>query len=608
MDVIVFPDVSSDRADSSWGLPPGPMRSITHPSGRPWIRGAWTDEEEHVAPMATGMLVLLGSADVTADQLAAEARRIRQFSDANSLYERIAGAYLTFLMIGDQFRMNGTLSTTHQFVYTTRTGYTVASNKADILRRAIGSSLQEDHLPLLLLAPRKPWPYSEIPAWQAIEGVPSTHALRIRANGQQSIERRWEVPTEKQPLSEIAPLLKTALSRAVSARIRPGRRISSDLSGGMDSTTLAFFAHENADNLLTVRQAARDVTNDDAHWAGIAHRHLPRATHLVVDAADAVPWYEDWDTVSDNDLSEPYPALRTVATTRNLARLVRSHGATTHINGLGGDELFSPSFAHLHALFRSAPSASWGAIQRARAMGRWGLAESFIGLTGSPTWRRWARRTATSLSMPSTMSPRLQWEPESRMPDWALTSTLDSARELLEEAATIYSASNDSVVDFEMLRLVVADGNLVRRMSQLMQLEGVKYESPYLDDQIIDLAFRVRFEDRVVDGRYKPVLHAAATGLVPAEVLGRRSKGDYSAEAYAGVAANRGSMARAFEDSALAGAKMIDPAVFTGFLGGIHPDTRPFRFIDPTLAVEIWLRRVSGQHDATQHQRLGATV
>lgn len=605
MDVIILPDIPVEVADVASGLPAGRVRIIRYPSGRPWIMGLWDDDEQTIAPTETGTLVILGLVGASRAAVNIQARHIRQFRDSDRLFEHVPGCYLTLLCAGGQSRAHGTLSAVHKLFYTSARGYTVASNKANILRRAFGTSMRKDLLPLLLLAPRAPWPHTELTMWQGVESVPSTHALALDRAGRHSLARRWKSPSERNPLSEVSPPLRSALERAVAARADKESTVSADLSGGMDSTSLAFLANEHARHLVTVRQDARDVTNDDAQWANVAHQWLPSATHLVVDANDAPTWYTHWDDPFGEDLGEPYPALRTVATTRNLARLVRSHGATMHINGLGGDELFSPSFAHIHALFRVAPAQALGALSRTRAMGRWGALESLIGIVGSPSRRSWSRQVSESLTSPLLMRPRLQWEPEPRLPDWASASAVDAARQLLTAPTMDDTATGARAVDFEMLRLIVADGTLVRRMSQVMELDGVSYQAPFLDDQVVDLAFRVQLEDRIQPGQYKPVLQAAVVGVVPAELLNRRSKGDYSAEAYAGLKANRASMSQAFEDSTLERLGLIDGAAVQRFLTAVHPDTRPFRFLDPTLGAETWLRAIADDCGGSHQNRTG---
>ncbi len=204
------------------------------------------------------------------------------------------------------------------------------------------------------------------------------------------------------------------------------------------------------------------------------------------------------------------------------------------------------------------------------------------------------------------MNPQVDWEPESRMPPWATKTAVESARDLIHDSAKAILAEADSipVIDFEMLRLVNADGTLIRRMSQSAQQYGVDFEAPFLDDRIVDLAFRVQLTDRVAHGVFKPVLQAAMPNTIPPELRTRRSKGDYSAEAYAGLAENRPSMIREFETGSLLHDQgLIDASAFCDFLTAIHPSTEPLRFLDNTLGTEIWLR-FALQHQGERHATL----
>ena len=56
--------------------------------------------------------------------------------------------------------------------------------------------------------------------------------------------------------------------------------LGSDLSGGLDSTTLAFYADRYARQLVTVRQDAYDATNDDVKWAALARSRMGTGDHI----------------------------------------------------------------------------------------------------------------------------------------------------------------------------------------------------------------------------------------------------------------------------------------------------------------------------------------
>ena len=473
-------------------------------------------------------------------------------------------------------------------------GIVVAANKASILARIAERAIRREMLATTLLAPRAPWPLSDRPLWKGVEHVPVTDALELHSDGCGALVLRWSYPLHREPLTDIAPRLRAALEAGVRARAEATPVLGSDLSGGLDSTTLAFYADRYARQLVTVRQDAYDATNDDVKWAALARSRMGTGDHIRMEP-DAAPWYAEWNSISDGDPSSPYPALRTLGFTRALAERLHDRGATIHLTGLGGDELFSPSFTHLYSLVRRHPLRAFRPMRGMQAIARWKTARTVRALIRRMPHSVWLRDMAGQLRQPDSNGPEQYWEPEARAPSWATAAAVSQSGELIREAADLLGEQSPNVlpVDFEMLRLVNADGRLTRRMSQVAERHGVAFDAPYLDDAVVDLAFRTRLEDRVSHGVFKPVLQAAVPENFPRELLSRRSKGDYSAEAYSGLARNRGSMVKEFaEGSLLQEEGLIDAEAFREFLTAVHPSTQPFRFLDATLGAEMWLRTV----------------
>jgi asparagine synthase len=528
------------------------------------------------------------------DALDRAVRSIRSFRDVDALYDRVPGSYITAVAFNGSTRVHGTLAATHEIFYADVDGIVVAANKASILARIAERAIRREMLATTLLAPRAPWPLSDRPLWKGVEHVPVTDALELHPDGRGVIVPRWSYPAHREPLTDIAPRLRVALEAGVRARADATPVLGSDLSGGLDSTTLAFYADRHAQRLVTVRQDAYDATNDDVKWAALARSRMGTGDHIRMEP-DVAPWYAEWNSTSDGDPSSPYPALRTLGFTRALAERLHDRGVTIHLTGLGGDELFSPSFTHLYSLVRRHPLRAFRPMRGMQAIARWKTARTIRALTRRMPHSVWLRDMAGQLRQPDSNGPEQYWEPEARAPSWATAAAVSQSGELIREAADLLGEESPDTlpVDFEMLRLVNADGRLIRRMSQVAERHGVAFDAPYLDDAVVDLAFRTRLEDRVSHGVFKPVLQAAVPENFPHELLSRRSKGDYSAEAYSGLARNRGSMVREFaEGSLLQEEGLIDAEAFREFLTAVHPSTQPFRFLDATLGAEMWLRSV----------------
>ncbi|GLZ37031.1 asparagine synthase-related protein [Actinokineospora sp. NBRC 105648] len=180
------------------------------------------------------------------------------------------------------------------------------------------------------------------------------------------------------------------------------------------------------------------------------------------------------------------------------------------------------------------------------------------------------------------------------MPPWTTRETVESVRRLLREAA---AADPQPLVPdhvrHQMLEYSVYSGGAVRQMRLALGGSGVEWDAPFLDDRVVEAALSVRIADRAAPGKYKPVLTAAMRGVVPDEVLARRTKGEYSAEAYDGLRRNRGTLLELCDDLRLTRLGMVDPRLLRATL--LDPGAKLGQLIpvENTLSCETWLRSPS---------------
>ncbi len=280
MDVIVLPDTEKTAGIHDVIRRHGYSCSIHHSSGRPWILGRWGSREAREATASNCRMALLGLVGAHDDALDRAVRSIRSFRDVDALYDRVPGSYITAVAFNGSTRVHGTLAATHEIFYADVDGIVVAANKASILARIAERAIRREMLATTLLAPRAPWPLSDRPLWKGVEHVPVTDALELHPDGRGVIVPRWSYPAHREPLTDIAPRLRAALEAGVRARADATPVLGSDLSGGLDSTTLAFYADRHAQRLVTVRQDAYDATNDDVKWAALARSRMGTGDHI----------------------------------------------------------------------------------------------------------------------------------------------------------------------------------------------------------------------------------------------------------------------------------------------------------------------------------------
>jgi asparagine synthase (glutamine-hydrolysing) len=143
------------------------------------------------------------------------------------------------------------------------------------------------------------------------------------------------------------------------------------------------------------------------------------------------------------------------------------------------------------------------------------------------------------------------------------------------------------------LRAIRWHGSLTRQTQRLAESWGVRLHAPFLDDPVLAACVSVPVTERTSGYVAKPLLGRALEGLVPDEVLARRSKGDYTASEYAGLRAAAPYLFKLLRDPLLADLGLIEPsAVARALSEAVDGQAAPLGALADVIAVEIWLRAV----------------
>ncbi|MGW1992105.1 asparagine synthase-related protein [Embleya sp. NPDC001921] len=594
MDFLILPDVSVPESITVGNAGQRPLRCLAHASGRPWLVGHWADEDVTVLVAGTRRLVVFGRTRLDTDTATRILARARSPHDLDALARTLPGSIHLLASIDGRIRAQGALSGTRQIFHTRLAGVTVAADSPGRLAHLVGAPLDRDVLALRLATPGAPWPLSTRTVWTGIDQLDAGCRLDIDTRGARRAVRWWQPPAAEVPLPRAADSVRAVIRDAVAVRTAGGRTVSADLSGGLDSTGLCFVAAAGEGTLLTHHWRPLDAANDDTTWAERAAELLPAARHRVDGPADGPGWL---DEVADPGIVDgahgPLPWSRNLARMEHVARDSAARGATVHLMGVGGDELFSVTPTHLRTLVRTHPLTGLPAVLRCRALNRWGLLPTLRGLTDNDSFADALLAGARGLHAPAPRPSQvfMGWAPHPRLPVWASASAAASVRRLLVDAAADDPRPLHPERDrHQILEGVLHGGAAIRGMGEVLSRFGIDLAAPYLDDRVVEAVLSVRTRDRMPRGGFKPILTTALRGLVPDELLARRGKGDFSAEFHAGVEHNRRRLAELCEDLRLARLGLVDAAALRAALSGPKPDTAALAPFENTLACESWLR------------------
>jgi asparagine synthase (glutamine-hydrolysing) len=481
-------------------------------------------------------------------------------------------------------------------LYTARRGDEIVfGSSASAVASRIGAEVDLLSLAIDVVAPRE-WELNATrTGFVGVRRLIPGHRLHIDVGGVREVDATIR-PDPLRTLDACAEELRTKLQVAVAARfLDDSARISTDFSGGIDSTSLAFLALEHVESLpaITFSHARMAVEDDLAHARRFAWIDPRIRQHHVVGTEENLPYQE-----LRRPVDEPTPAVMAIGVDIAKLAAAKSFGCDTHLVGEGGDLVLTAPHNYLLDLARQRHfdvlwrhCAAWARLRFRSPMGlfkhvlrlawigrREGMLRFAASLEAAPASRRqsWEHETVTSWGAPSC--------------DWlaapARNALVDHLRFTGEEPDRGFGAGDRATMG--QLR----SANRAYQMQRAVGSElGVRVHAPYLDTEVVRTCLGVESWRKADPAITKKLLSRALAGIVPEEVLTRSTKGDYTRAAHLGLRRAAPRILALLNDSVSADLGLVEPsrvvAAVERAARGLDGDWAPLNHV---LGIELWLR------------------
>lgn len=372
--------------------------------------------------------------------------------------------------------------------------------------------------------------------FRGINRVPPGHFVRW-ARGDFTLHRWWRpehLPMLHLPRdSDYEEALRDTLAEAVRARIRPGERIGTQLSGGLDSASVtALAARELAaqGRSLTAFTAAprhpqpsrrNRFTDEWPHAAAVAALY-PNIEHVRIDN-DAEPLL---DTLEMHDMAAEWPVL-------NASNMVWVHAIGREARRRRLDVLLQAPMGNLTISYSGSEllasrlnKGDWlGAVATMRDLRRGG--RSWLGIGG---------QVADSV-LPASLRRRLRaaaGKRETGLFDFSAVHPHFLERSGIADRAHAVAGNlvNIGRGDSRALRLAALDRTSHRGFPVMVarRLFGLELRDPTMDRRVVELCLAIPEEQFALGGVPRSLIRRAMRGLVPDVVLNERRKGLQAAD------------------------------------------------------------------------------
>lgn len=388
------------------------------------------------------------------------------------------------------------------------------------LPRDMDFAALDDYLSLLYTVPPRTM-------FRAIRQLPPGHTAEWHA-GTLRVERYWSPPAEEEdrPEAEWIEIIGAALEESIRAHRISDVPIGAYLSGGLDSTAIAWHLSQAGGEPL--RTFTIGFTGEGRHYDESAEacafaRQLGTRHHAITVDANVVEIFPQMVRHFGEPFGNP-TALLSYA----LAKAVRPHVKVV-LSGDGGDEIFGgyPRYKGMRwaKRFRAVPRPLRAAIIDPLLQC---LPESTRGLHAL---RRIKEFSAGSLLPPEACYA--QWVGYYTPAERAVLYTPATARAVgphdgLSFVRDLYSACP---LDDPAARAMHADassflpGNVLQYGDRMSMAHGLEARVPFADVRLLETLFRVPAHLKLRGGHAKYLLRRCLEGKVPREIAWRKKTG-----------------------------------------------------------------------------------
>ncbi|WP_028777044.1 asparagine synthase-related protein [Shimazuella kribbensis] len=402
--------------------------------------------------------------------------------------------------------------------------------------------------------------------FQKIQMVPGGMALYINSD-QDRVDffQAWNIDMEENLSWEMAQNeLNEELTASVALRCQ-NKKITSDLSGGLDSSTITCIASK--ENLVKSVTIIGKEENEDGEIAQEIAKIQKNIKQTLLSQGDIPSIYSHMDRFRGDS---PISFLWSANKTYKIIQWAKENKSDIHFSGEGGDIVLEADHSYLVDLIFK---------------GKWKTFYSHI--------RGWAdvkkQSPLTWLIGSFRVGLGLPFKPKQRHP---LALTHNSANWLNFSTSIKKFRYSKCLGVSNTIHGIHYLGYISSGLRNLAKQEQVNMSFPYLDHNVLRTCIRTLPENRMDPYELKPLLKRSFHSDLPSCLLNRNTKGNYTADVYHGMEQNYSWFHKSFREMHLSEMGLVDKDKFRECFHRLLIGA-PVRLpeFNQTLALEMWLRQ-----------------
>ncbi|HKS10995.1 MAG TPA: asparagine synthase-related protein [Pyrinomonadaceae bacterium] len=440
--------------------------------------------------------------------------------------------------------------------------------------------------------------------YKHIHSVLPAHVHTVTESGCLTEKRYWQLEPGREVRfssdAEYEEAFRHHLRYAVQAPLRTDRPVMIELSGGLDSSTVACVAAERIRNKQV--EATRfdtlsyvydeSPTSDESRFIHIVEGHLGQTGTPVRDEDSSLLPPPD----ADVDAVSPNPMLCSFGYYSALCRLMQESGARVLLTGIGGDQILGASYDPYPLLADLVVSRKPAALHHGLRLWSQTLDRPYISLL----WHK-----AIVPVLPRELQPWCRREAMNRLPSWFNPDFVARTR-LREQRLPVpdpFGFRLPSERDRALSYLSVIKSIAPCYRQELTCLDS---SHPFVHRPLVEFLQAIPVEQFLRPGENRSLMRRALREVLPEKIVRRKTKGDPSEGLARAIAREAPMMRSLFTDARVCAYGFMDSAPLLAAIGraknGLERYAGALLF---TISLEFWLRALEQRPAAKNYATVG---
>lgn len=581
------------------------------PTARIW--GEQYKDQLHTAIHPLGRVAIVGDCFASDDELRQTLGQALEYKKPE-LLTHLPGRYAIVLLEQDSVTALASVAGTPTLYYKENSGGTIISTRAGIAGGDTKLSPNYDQVAANLAIPGIDASrfFGQESCFAGISKLSGGQALRVSHNTSRLYDYEPLRPSPDVTMDEAAQALYDALIQSLGARLRTGRMLSTDLSGGTDSGSLAFLLTDQLHQQELQAYFAGNPDLNEGDWQ-YAQRYAQMNPAIKLHTYDS----RQLETPFTLAELEGMPRAEEFAVAVNASvynwrfigryfKEITQNSDQLHITGNGGDEVLKVGPEYLADLLNRGDIGRYG-----KEVMHWARLYNVSPLKLGHVMAQLAINPSGVIAKAHRNVAQQSGENKNAILDvFNLLHPMQASMMLLgtrgrqEIAQFLTEKANDkdplngySIGSFKSLEGLRATSHISQMVKFYANVgePSSSAQSPFLDNNVVRAAFSLEASRKGSPHAFKPLLEHAMEGHIPPEVAARHTKGAYDEASSTIFNRSAATFEEFFDNSILEEAGIINEQVrkrFSHFNNLPIEQTWPLERI---LNAEGWLRQTLDQ-------------